>query len=231
MIKPVDEVIRDFDAIASALDRAPARDVLSPAERALLRHVPLGARSALDVGCGHGMLSRTLAGRGLRVRGIDLSPRMVEVARSRTPAGANAEYVVSDIMSDPPEVHYDVVVSVNVVHHLPLEQIVPRLARAVAPGGMLLIQDLVTRRGLDHLAVNVIAAIRRRARRIVGGSQADHEVVEAYERHGAGETYLSPSEVAPAYAHLLPGARIEHHLEWRYSVIWTRPHTAGEKRQ
>jgi 2-polyprenyl-3-methyl-5-hydroxy-6-metoxy-1,4-benzoquinol methylase len=229
--KAVDEVIRDFDAIASALDRAPARDVLSPAEGALLRHVPPTARRALDVGCGDGKLSRMLARRGLHVRGIDLSPRMIELARARTPDGLDVEYHVSDIMSEVTDGQYDVVISVNVVHHLPLEQIVPRLARAVAPGGVLLIQDVVTRRGMSHFAINVIAAIRSRVRRILGRSQATREVVAAYERHGAGETYLSPSEVAPAYAPLLPGARIEHHLEWRYSVVWTRPHPAGEVRR
>jgi hypothetical protein len=51
-------------------------------------------------------------------------------------------------------------------------------------------------------------------------------VVGLYERHGEGEVYLRPGEVAPAYRALLPGARIEHHLDWRYSVVWRRPRNA-----
>ncbi|PZF81844.1 SAM-dependent methyltransferase [Jiangella anatolica] len=39
----------------------------------------------LDVGCGPGALTAELAGQGLDIRGIDLSPRMVELARAAHP--------------------------------------------------------------------------------------------------------------------------------------------------
>ena len=44
-----------------------------------------GAR-VLDAGCGAGRMSRYLAGRGLAVQGIDLSPGMVAMARRDHPA-------------------------------------------------------------------------------------------------------------------------------------------------
>lgn len=38
-------------------------------------------RRVLDAGCGEGYLARVLAARGARATGIDLSPRLIEMAR------------------------------------------------------------------------------------------------------------------------------------------------------
>ena len=41
-----------------------------------------------------------------------------------------------------------------------------------------------------------------------------------YEEHGAGETYVDQAEVESTYRAILPGTRIYHHLEWRYTAVW-----------
>ena len=38
--------------------------------------------TVLDVGCGTGIASRQMAGRGAKVLGVELAPRMAEIARS-----------------------------------------------------------------------------------------------------------------------------------------------------
>ena len=221
--KSTHDIVTDFDAIAIALESGPPRDTLSDAERALLRHVRTGAQSAVDVGCGDGVFARALARRGSNVLAIDLSPRMIGLAQARTPSDLRIQYRVADIMTEPlPSQAYDVVVSINVVHHVPLTQIVPRLADAVAPGGMLLIQDVVHRPNARYLVVNVAAALEIRALRFLRRVPANPVVAALYEKHGQGEVYLTPDEVAGAYASMLPGARVEHHLQWRYSIIWRR---------
>jgi len=45
----------------------------------------VAGRVVLDAGCGTGYLARQLAARGARVTGIDLSPRMIEIARAHAP--------------------------------------------------------------------------------------------------------------------------------------------------
>jgi SAM-dependent methyltransferase len=216
-------VISDFDAIAAALAAAAPRDDLTLAECALVRHIPPHAKRALDVGCGDGVVSRAVARRGIAVLAIDVSPRMVALARARTAPGAPVEYRVADITTDPfPRQAFDVVLTINMVHHVPLAAVVPRLVDAVAPGGVLLIQDVVTRRGLRYLPLNAVAAVWLRLRRLAVRGGSGPAVAALYKAHGESEVYLEPGQVARAYRALLPGARVLRHLDWRYSVIWHR---------
>jgi hypothetical protein len=84
------------------------------------------------------------------------------------------------------------------------------------------------------LPLNVAAAIRRRFRALLSPSRITPQAAALYERHGAGELYLTPPETVRAYRALLPNALVERHLEWRYSVVWRRPRAgaqhAGEHR-
>jgi 2-polyprenyl-3-methyl-5-hydroxy-6-metoxy-1,4-benzoquinol methylase len=61
----------------------------------------LSGRFVLDAGCGEGYLARILAACGARVMGIDLVPRLIDLARARDPAGA-IEYRVADLSAPLP---------------------------------------------------------------------------------------------------------------------------------
>jgi SAM-dependent methyltransferase len=54
----------------------------------------VAGRDVLDVACGPGLYAEELVARGARVVGFDQSPRMVELARQRVPAG---EFRVHDL--------------------------------------------------------------------------------------------------------------------------------------
>ncbi|HUQ83005.1 MAG TPA: class I SAM-dependent methyltransferase [Gemmatimonadaceae bacterium] len=220
-MKSVPAVAADFDRIAAALASAPVAAELTRAEQAVLSAIPAGARSALDAGCGDGRLARELSRRGLAIVAIDVSPEMIALARERTAPGIEIDYRVADVMSEEATRTFDAVVSINMVHHLPISVVVPRLAALVAPGGTLVIQDVVARNGLRYLPINVIATLRRRVGRL-RSKGATREVERLYDAHGIGETYLAPDAVAHALDPLLPGVRIVHHLEWRYTATWTR---------
>ncbi|HEV8480362.1 MAG TPA: class I SAM-dependent methyltransferase [Candidatus Eisenbacteria bacterium] len=223
-MKPAATLVEEFDAIAEALAAVPAiRERLSSAERDLLRWIPAGAGRGLDVGCGDGLLTRAAARRGIAMLGIDLSPRMIALARARS--GPDVAYRVADVMNDAiePGAAYDIVLSVNTVHHLPLAAIVPRLAALVAPGGRLLVQDVVTRARVSDLPLNLAAGISRMIERTRGRWRFTSELKRLYHQHGHGERYLDPGEVRGAYQPFLPGLQVMHHLQWRYSIVWTRP--------
>ncbi|VFA93302.1 Malonyl-CoA O-methyltransferase BioC [Nocardia farcinica] len=78
-----------YDAVAE-LYTDMARDVLAanPFERSALAVFAelVGDGPVADLGCGPGRLTGYLADAGLDVFGIDLSPRMIEIARAEYPA-------------------------------------------------------------------------------------------------------------------------------------------------
>ncbi|MEV0728158.1 class I SAM-dependent methyltransferase [Polymorphospora sp. NPDC050346] len=113
-----------------------------PVERAMLAlfaemTLVVGAEVA-DVGCGTGRLLPYLASRGLSPRGVDLSPKMVEVARREHPGFA---YEVSDLRELPFEDASlaGVVCWFSLIYLAPdaRERAFAELGRVVKPGGYL----------------------------------------------------------------------------------------------
>ncbi len=62
----------------------------------------LADKTVLDAGCGEGFLARILAARGAHVTGIDLSPRLIALARECDPAGT-IDYRVADLSQPLPD--------------------------------------------------------------------------------------------------------------------------------
>jgi ubiquinone/menaquinone biosynthesis C-methylase UbiE len=94
----------------------------------------------LDVACGAGNLAELAAGAGAVVTGIDLSPRLVEVARARAEAGGfEIAYSVGDAENLPVEdASFDVVVSsVGMIFAPDHARVASELARVTRPGGRL----------------------------------------------------------------------------------------------
>jgi len=225
-VKTNSEIASDFRVVARALAQTPVRRQLTSAERGLLANIPSVAQTALDVGCGDGLIARSLAERGLRVTGVDLSPEMIALAEERSPAGLNVRFAVRDFMADAPHLGslgtFDAVVCVNVVHHVPLDAAIARLCSLVAPGGVLLIQDVVSRPSLRDLPRNAVAALTRVVEHVLEPASTARALRSAYEAHGRGEVYLTPREADLQFHRLLPDAYVQHHIAWRYSVVWVR---------
>ncbi len=96
------------------------------------------AASVLDVGCGTGLVGRTLRARGFtgQVRGLDISQASLEVARQ---SGAYDSVEQADLQQRLPfeDRGVDVVVCVGVMTYLPEVELVWReFARVVRPGGL-----------------------------------------------------------------------------------------------
>jgi SAM-dependent methyltransferase len=200
-------------------------DRLPAYERALLGFMPSSCGHVLEVGCGDGALTRQVARRARSVLALDLSPEMVRVARARSAGHGNIDFRVADVTAtELPRRAFDVVFSVATLHHVPLEPTVARLADAVRAGGVLAIQDLVRRPGLRYLPVNAAAWLARCLPGVRGPRHGrDGGTLAAlYRAHGRGESYVTPAEAERIYARLLPGARVVHHLHWRYTVVWRR---------
>ncbi len=91
----------------------------------------------LDAGCGEGYLARILASRGARVTGIDISPRLIQIAQAKDIEGAIA-YRVANLSQPLPEYrrHFDLIVSHLVLNDVSDYQgFIATLASVVKPGG------------------------------------------------------------------------------------------------
>lgn len=100
---------------------------------------PLEGKSALDVGCGAGLLTEPLARMGARVTGIDAAPELIEAARQHA-AGQGLEIDYRAVAVEDVEGQFDLVTSLEVVEHVADPAVfVTALARRLAPGGLLIL--------------------------------------------------------------------------------------------
>jgi 2-polyprenyl-3-methyl-5-hydroxy-6-metoxy-1,4-benzoquinol methylase len=97
--------------------------------------------TVLDAGCGEGYLSRILAQRGANVTGVDISPRLVEMARAKEPGGA-IPYHVADLSQPLPtyQAHFDLVASYFVLNDVyDYEGFLATMSALLKPAGRLVI--------------------------------------------------------------------------------------------
>lgn len=118
---------------------------------------PLAGLRALDVGCGAGLLTEPLARLGARTLGLDAAPENVAAARHHAEGqGLDLAYRAGGVEALDPEERYDLVVSMEVVEHVAdPAAFVAGLARALAPGGLLLLST-PNRTALSRLALITI---------------------------------------------------------------------------
>ena len=100
---------------------------------------PLEGRTALDVGCGAGLLTEPLARLGAKVTGIDAAPELIEVARAHGEAmGLKVDYHAGDVQNL--EGQFDLITCLEVIEHVAdPAAFVKELARRLAQGGLLIL--------------------------------------------------------------------------------------------
>ncbi len=109
----------------------------------LRRHAPPPG-PVLDLGCGSGWTSLFLARAGWDVLGVDISERMVEIARDRADAeGSPAEFLVADVEElDLGRRDFAAVVLFDALHHCPgYAHVLRRGYEHLRPGGCLLLLE------------------------------------------------------------------------------------------
>lgn len=99
---------------------------------------PLAGKTALDVGCGAGLLAEPLARLGATVTGIDATPEVIAVARDHAAAmGLAIDYRQGELQAL--EGEFDLVTCMEVIEHVAdPDAFVRALARRLAPGGLMI---------------------------------------------------------------------------------------------
>lgn len=181
--------------------------------RDLLAAVPAtDARVAVDLGCGPGNSTETLAARlpGAQISGLDSSPDMIDAARQRLP---QYRFEVADITTWDAPGPYDVILANAVLQWVPdHERLLPSLVAKLAPGGSLAVQMPDNLDEPAHRLLREIAANGPWAHKLKGA--------ERTLRHGADWYYAL---LAPLCARVDVWRTVYHHplaggadavLEW-----------------
>ena len=100
---------------------------------------PLAGKTALDVGCGAGLLAEPLARLGAKVTGVDASPEVIAVAGEHANgSGLEINYRAGELTSI--EGQFDLVTCMEVIEHVANPAVfVQALAKRLAPGGLLVL--------------------------------------------------------------------------------------------
>jgi 2-polyprenyl-6-hydroxyphenyl methylase / 3-demethylubiquinone-9 3-methyltransferase len=101
--------------------------------------VSLKGKTVLDVGCGGGILSESMAEKGAKVTGIDLGEKALKVAQLHSlESGVSVDYQLISVedLAEKQLASFDVVTCLEMLEHVPNPaSVVAACAKLVKPGG------------------------------------------------------------------------------------------------
>ncbi|MRV74069.1 bifunctional 2-polyprenyl-6-hydroxyphenol methylase/3-demethylubiquinol 3-O-methyltransferase UbiG [Duganella sp. FT92W] len=107
---------------------------------------PLAGKNVIDIGCGGGILAESMARKGAKVTGIDLSEKALKVADLHSlESGVQVRYqlIAAEDMAAQEAGQYDVVTCMEMLEHVPdPAAIVQAAATLVKPGGKVFFSTL-----------------------------------------------------------------------------------------
>jgi len=110
------------------------------------RIAPLAGKRVLDVGCGGGILSESMAARGASVMGIDMGEAPLKVARLHgLESGIQVEYqrITVEELAQTHASSFDIVTCMEMIEHVPdPSSIIQACSQLVKPGGQLFLSTL-----------------------------------------------------------------------------------------
>lgn len=183
--------------------------------------VPDGARTALDVGCGDGVLTFDLADAGLDVVGIDPHAPSIGRARSSARVTDHTHFVCGDVFGpqlDPSS--FDVVTANAMLHHVDTADGLRRLRELVKPGGVVAVVCFAMPDSVgDHL--RSVAGMAMKRVRVVRGQYWEHNAPMKWPPP------LTSTELIELAEAELPGVRSKRLMSNRVSLAWRAP--VGER--
>lgn len=106
----------------------------------IAKHADLANAQTIDIGCGGGILSESLAKAGARVTGLDMASDSIEIARTHVQAAQlNIDYQIStaEAWAQTHPAEYEVVTCMELLEHVPdPASVIHAAAQLLAPGGV-----------------------------------------------------------------------------------------------
>ncbi len=216
---------RSFDEIAAAYDR---RDELTQGwvSKWLAEQLDgVGWKAAVDLGCGTGRTALLLAEHYESVLAVDISLKMIEIARQKRPH-PRVRYEQMGI--DSVRGSFDLVLSIAVLHHVPdLDRTLAHIKSLVAPGGLAILVDPAQdprRRWQFHW--HHLLALYGELRSGVPNAWARFlaQSERGWMDHLVSDRFLTVTQFHQRYGRALPGAVITEACGLQ-AAIWRPPGT------
>lgn len=195
----------------------------------ILRNLPARRRTAVDVGCGTGVLAGKLAPHFAHVTGIDADAGMAAAATARLAHDAKVTIRHCCFEQFAPAAgdrEADLITMAAALHHLDLDDTLGRVPALLAPGGRLLVVGLARVNSLPDLAVDLISS----AANPVMGLIRNPRTARQAEVSAVGQPVMPVRDPATTLAQitataraLLPGATVRRRLFFRYTLRWDKP--------
>lgn len=117
----------------------PLHDI-NPLRLAFIKeHATLVGANVLDIGCGGGILSESLAESGAQVTGIDLSEAAIGAAKTHNASQPNKVYyqvTAAETLAESNPEQFDIITCMELLEHVPdPAQLIQSCAKLVKPGG------------------------------------------------------------------------------------------------
>ncbi len=198
----------------------------------ILGALPARASAGVDLGCGAGRHSVLLAERVETVLGVDVSERMLETARTGR-ARPNVSYQHRGVLDvTAAEGPFDVVLSVHTLHHVgPPAVVLPHVRSLVAPGGTVILADIVDPGGWPTAEFHQERAWgdARLVYQLTGDADAAADVLRLllhprWLELTRADTPLTRDRFHRAYGDVFPGAVFDDELSpVMCGLVWTAP--------
>ena len=110
--------------------------------------------TALDVGCGEGLLLQRLSPHCTTLVGIDPDPSSIARARRRLPQATLLTQLFDDLPTDQ---SFDLITMVASLHHMELEPTLHRVRQLLRPGGQFLVVGLSARKSVADWVISALS--------------------------------------------------------------------------
>ncbi len=211
-----------FDAFATEYDFAAT---LQNQNDFFTKNLSASKGAVLDIGCGSGILAFELAQYYDNVVAVDLSAKMLAIAREKRSA-PNIEYIQMDASQLAIERQFDLIVSATTLHHLKhLPSTLLSIKKLLNPHGKIVFLDNISEVETPATIGYIIAAARdflpdcstygfRTASRLLR-----FRMSPSWLKHLASDRYLSEKKFKNIYGRCFPGCYFVK-LGCFMGVIW-----------